>query len=637
MPPPLPLRRRLLLRNPPPLAVVASVRLSHFDPFVSSSSDDDEPPLAAELFPAAGAPTLLTVARGLAADPSPTVPSVLAFLRRLPRDASPHLFPHLVAALSRSPGGSLLALRLFLAPLHPPAAAVTHHSFNSALLRFPLPPHLLPAFFSRSLRKFPRLAPTLLSFNLLLKCVCSSLVPRDPRLYLDIALRVLYDIIPAWNLAPDKFTYSTVVSALAGAGRVDDAVALVHEMVADGLVAAEAFNPVLKAMLRGGDAKGAAKMFGFMQLKGCVPTAATYNVLVHGLLVCGRAGAAMRVVRRMEREGVLPGVMTYGAVVDGLVRCGRVKDAWKIAKEMEKSGLAPNEFVYSAVITGFCKSGEIGSALKVWEAVAAGPVRPNFVLYSAMIRCLAHFGKMMEAELLFREMIDAKCEPNIITYGSMIQGYFKVGETPRALSVWEEMVGVGCVPNAISYSILINGLCNVGKLKDAMMVWKHMLGRGCAPDTIAYTSMIKGLCASGMVDGGLRLFYDMLARGDAEPDAISYNVLLDGLLLAKDLPRAMDLLNRMLDQGCDPDMVTCNIFLREFGAGEMKGREFLEGLVVRLCNRGRNMAAGEVLLVMLTKYIVPEAPLWEMVVRDVCRTKRVWRVIDKCWDEIWGR
>jgi pentatricopeptide repeat protein len=92
-----------------------------------------------------------------------------------------------------------------------------------------------------------------------------------------------------------------------------------------------------------------------------------------------------------------------------------------------------------------------------------------------------------------------------------------------------------------------------------------MLGRGCVPDTIAYTSMVKGLCMSGMVDGGVRLFNDMLAKGDARPDAISYNILLDGLIRTNNLPRAMDLLNQMLDQLCDPDTVTCNIFLREIG------------------------------------------------------------------------
>jgi hypothetical protein len=91
----------------------------------------------------------------------------------------------------------------------------------------------------------------------------------------------------------------------------------------------------------------------------------------------------------------------------------------------------------------------------------------------------------------------------------------------------------------------------------------------------------------------------------------------------------------MLDKGCDPDTVTCNTFLREIEVGQGKGREFLEGLVVRLCNRKRNKAAGEVVMVMLAKYIVPEAATLDMVLRGVCRRKRVSRVIDKCWDEIW--
>jgi hypothetical protein len=97
----------------------------------------------------------------------------------------------------------------------------------------------------------------------------------------------------------------------------------------------------------------------------------------------------------------------------------------------------------------------------------------------------------------------------------------------------------------------------------------------------------------------------------------------------------MGLLNQMLDQMCDPDTVTCNIFLREIGVVEGKGREFLEGLVMRLCYRDRYRAAGDVVMVMLAKYIVPEAVIWYTVVRGVCQTKRVQKVVDNCWDEIW--
>jgi len=39
--------------------------------------------------------------------------------------------------------------------------------------------------------------------------------------------------------------------------------------------------------------------------------------------------------------------------------------------------------------------------------------------------------------------------------------------------------------------------------------------------------------------------------------------------------------------------------------------------------------------VMLAKYIVPEAAIWYTIVRGVCQSKRVRKVVDNCWDEIW--
>uniref|UniRef100_A0A0A8XWS8 Pentatricopeptide repeat-containing protein n=1 Tax=Arundo donax TaxID=35708 RepID=A0A0A8XWS8_ARUDO len=58
---------------------------------------------------------------------------------------------------------------------------------------------------------------------------------------------------------------------------------------------------------------------------------------------------------------------------------------------------------------------------------------------------------------------------------------------------------------------------------------------------------------------------------------------------------------------------------------------------MRLCNRGRYRAAGDVVMLMVAKYIVPETSIWYTVVRGLCHTKRVRKVIDKCWDDIWRR
>lgn len=48
------------------------------------------------------------------------------------------------------------------------------------------------------------------------------------------------------------------------------------------------------------------------------------------------------------------------------------------------------------------------------------------------------------------------------------------------------------------------------------------------------------------------------------------------------------------------------------------------------------MASGEVLGVMLEKFIVPSRPIWDMVVKGVFNRRRVWRAIDNCWWAIWG-
>lgn len=196
------------------------------------------------------------------------------------------------------------------------------------------------------------------------------------------------------------------------------------------------------------------------------------------------------------------------------------------------------------------------------------------------------------------------------------------------------MIRQGCEPNAVSYSTLIHGLCEGGRLDEGMMAWRNMLAKGCSTDVVAYGAMIRGLCLGGRLDDGVRLFNDMLAREEPEPDAVIYNILFDGLLKGGKLTQAMDLLRSMLNRGCDPDEVTCNTFLREFGGDDKKVREFMEGLVVRLSKRERVEGAAGIVGVMLAKNVAPEPGTWAMVLGGVCNGRRVRRLIDKCWIDI---
>lgn len=230
------------------------------------------------------------------------------------------------------------------------------------------------------------------------------------------------------------------------------------------------------------------------------------------------------------------------------------------------------------------------------------------------------------------------CTPNAYTYCSLMKGYFKTSDSNKAILLWKDMATSGITCNEICYSVLIHGLCQDGKLKEAMMVWKHMLGKGLVPDAVAYSSMIHGLCNAGSVDQGLRLFNEMLCRGsDSQPDVVAYNIIINALCKVDRISLAIDLLNTMLDRGCDPDKITCNIFLKtlnEKANPSQDGEDFLDKLVLQLYRRQRIIGASRIIEVMLQKILSPKSSTWEMIIRELCKPKKVQGAINKCWSDL---
>ncbi|KAK4420981.1 Pentatricopeptide repeat-containing protein [Sesamum alatum] len=186
-----------------------------------------------------------------------------------------------------------------------------------------------------------------------------------------------------------------------------------------------------------------------------------------------------------------------------------------------------------------------------------------------------------------------------------------------------------CKDNEVCYSVLIHGLCKDGKLKDALMIWKHVLAKGLTPDTVAYSSMIHGLCNAGSIEQGLHLFNEMLCKAsNSKPDVITYNILINALCRQNRISQAIDLLNSMLDLGCDPDSVTCKIFLKtlkEKVDPPKDGREFLDELVLRLYKQQRIVGAAKIIEVMLQSFLHPKVSTWEKVVREILPFKNIYQ------------
>ncbi|GMY15413.1 pentatricopeptide repeat-containing protein At4g20090 [Fagus crenata] len=487
-------------------------------------------------------------------------------------------------------------------------------------------------FYSRVMSsKNVDIEPNVLTFNLVIKALCKlGLV--------DNAVEVFREM-PVRECTPDVFTYGTLMDGLCREDRIDEAVSLLDEMQMEGCFpSAPTFNVLINALCKKGDLARAAKLVDNMFLKGCVPNEVTYNTLIHGLCLKGRLEKAVSLLDRMVSSKCVPNDVTYGTIINGLVKQGRALDGARVLISMEERGHRANEYVYSVLVSGLFREGKIEEAMNLWKEMKEKGCKPNTVVYSAFIDGLCREGKLVEAKEVLSEMVNEGCVPNAFTYSSLMKGFFQMGDSHNAILVWKQMSNNNCTRNEVCYSVLIHGLCGDGKLREALMVWNQMLGQGFKPDVVAYSSMIRGLCSAGLIDQGLKLFNEMLFQEpESQPDVITYNLIFNALCKQSSISRAIDLLNSMLDRGCDPDLVTCDIFLRTLREKihpPQDGREFLDELVVRLFKRQRSLGALRIVEVMLKKYLPLKASTWARVVQEICKPKKIQAGIDKSSNQI---
>ncbi|KAH7544878.1 hypothetical protein FEM48_Zijuj01G0032600 [Ziziphus jujuba var. spinosa] len=504
----------------------------------------------------------------------------------------------------------------------------TVKSFNSVLNVL-----IQDCHFSRALEfyshvvsaKYMNILPNVLSFNLIIKAMCKlGLV--------DGAIEVFREM-PLKECTPDVFTYCTLMDGLCKENRIDEAVSLLDEMQIEGCFPSPVtFNVLINAVCKKGDLARAAKLLDNMFLKGCVPNEVTYNTLIYGLCLKGKLDKAVSLLDRMVRSKCVPNNITYGTLINGLVKQGRSVDGAHVLISMEERGIQANEYVYSALISGLFKEGKYEEATRFWNQMKEKGCKPNAVVYGALIDGLCREGNPDKAEDVLAEMESFGFEPNAFAYSSLMKGFFQKGDSHKAILLWKKMENKNAMCNKFCYSVLIHGLCGEGKIREALMVWKHMFGRGFKPDVVAYSSLIHGLCNVGSLEEGFKLFNEMLCQEpESQPDVITYNILLNAICKQSSISRAIHLLNNMLDQGCDPDLDTCEIFLRTLRERinpPQDGRDFLDELVVRLFKRQRNISASRIVELMLQKCLPPQASTWARIVTELCRPTKIRAAID---------
>nr|GLL49136.1 pentatricopeptide repeat-containing protein At4g20090 [Ipomoea trifida] len=315
----------------------------------------------------------------------------------------------------------------------------------------------------------------------------------------------------------------------------------------------------------------------------------------------------------------------------------------KLFKLAPKSGsYKQGDSTFYSLIENYANSGDLRSLEKVFDRMKR---EKRVFVEKSFILVFRAYGKARlpdKAVELFERMVDefqcrrtvrsfnsvlnviiqSGCVPNEVTYNTLIHGLCLKGKLDKAISLLHRMVSNKHVPNDITYGTIINGLVKQGRAVDGACIFRAMEERGHRANEYVYSSLISGLFKEGKSEEALKLWNEMIEKG-SKPNTIVYSALIDGLCRE--------------DQGCDPDSVTCNIFLTilsEKLSPPQSGGEFLDELVLRLHKRQRILGASNIIEVMLRKALYPKLSTLEKIVRELCKPKKVQVAINKCWNDL---
>jgi len=103
-------------------------------------------------------------------------------------------------------------------------------------------------------------------------------------------------------------------------------------------------------------------------------------------------------------------------------------------------------------------------------------------------------------------------------------------------------------------------LCRMGQVDEA----RALLSKIPNPNTVLYNTLINGYVASGRFEEAKYLMYQNMVIASFEPDAFTFNIMINGLCKKGYLVSALEFLNEMVEKGFEPNLITYTILINGF-------------------------------------------------------------------------
>lgn len=302
-----------------------------------------------------------------------------------------------------------------------------------------------------------------------------------------------------------------------------------------------AYNAVLNACANLGDTKEFLQLFDEMSEFCVSPDVLTYNIMIK---LCGRAGRKDLLVYVLERilELELPFSMsTLTSLVAAFVGFNDLRTAEKLVQAMREKR------------RDLCK---------ILKECSSENVRQND--QEVFEKLLPNSMESSEKE---SPLLPETYTPDSRVYTTLMKGYMRAGRVSDAVQMLEAMrheKDNSCLPDTVSYTTVVSALAKGGSIDRARELLAEMSRIGVPANRVTYNIILKGYCRQLQVDKAKELLRQMTDEANIQPDAVSYNILMDGCILVDDNAGALAFFNEMRAKGIAPTKISYTTLMKLF-------------------------------------------------------------------------
>ncbi|XP_022144208.1 pentatricopeptide repeat-containing protein At1g25360-like [Momordica charantia] len=472
----------------------------------------------------------------------------------------------------------------------------------------------------------------------------------------------LFHAMRRGNFQPDDFTFTSVLSALALIVDNEQQCSQIHGAVVKsgtGLVSS-VLNALLSVYVKCASSPlvlssslmaSARKLFDEMPERDEL----TWTTMITGYVRNDDLNGAHGLLDTMtEKLGV-----AWNSMISGYVHHGLFQEALTLFRKMRLLGVQHDEFTYTSVISACANGGFFQLGKQVHAYILKNELNPNhdFILSvsNALITLYWKFGKVDGARKIFYEMPIK----DIVTWNAILSGYVNSGRMEEAKSFFVEMPE----KNLLTWTVMISGLAQNGFGEEGLKLFNQMRLDGYEPCDYAFAGAITACSVLGALENGRQLHAQLIHLGHDSSlsvgnamismyarcgvveaakslfltmpfvDSVSWNAMIAALGQHGHGVKAIELFERMLEEGILPDRIT---FLTVISAcshaglvdeghkyfnsmsetyGITPGEDHYARMIDLFCRAGKFSDAKNVIDSMPCK---PGAPMWEALLAG-CR------------------